>query len=148
MPTTLNAIALPQAPAIYNLSLAAITACTTRAPTATAGLAAAGIFQLVPPTTNGVRIDKILVKGCASAIGGATVAMTVTIWEWDGTNAFPIDEILITAVTPSAVVASYQGQTSYSNLVLPATHALYASVSVTTTAAANALALTATGATY
>lgn len=148
MAVTQNVIVLPQSPIIYNLSLAAVTACTTRAPTATAGLGGANIFLLVPATTNGVRIDKILAKGCSTSFVAATVAQTITIWEWDGVTAFPIDEMLVTAVTPSTVVASYQGQVAYTNFVLPATHALYASTSITTTAATTALCLSATGALY
>lgn len=148
MAVTANSIVLPQSPNIWNLSLAAVTACTTRAPTATAALAAANIFVLVPTTTNGVRIDKILAKGCSNSFVAATVAQTITIWEWDGTNAFPIDELLVTAVTPSTTVASYQGQIVYTNFVLPATHALYASTSITTTAATTALCLSAVGANY
>lgn len=148
MAVTTNAIILPQAPQVWNLSLAAVTACTTRAPTATASLAGANIFLFVAATTNGCRVDKILVKGCSTSFVAATVAQTVTIWEWDGTTAFPIDELLITAVTPSTTVASFQGQTVYTNLVLPATHALYAATSITTTAATTALCLTATGALY
>jgi len=148
MAVTQNSIVLPQAPIIYNLSLAAVTACATRAPTATASLAGANIFLLVPTTTNGVRIDKIFAKGCSTSITAATVAQTITIWEWDGITAFPIDELLVTAVTPSTTVASYQGQVVYTNFVLPPTHALYASTSITTTAATTALCLSATGATY
>lgn len=148
MAVTQNVIVLPQGPIIYNLSLAAVTACTTRAPTATAGLGGANIFLLVPTTTNGVRIDKILAKGCSTSFVAATVAQTITIWEWDGVTAFPIDEMLVTAVTPSTTVASYQGQVAYTNFVLPATHALYASTSITTTAATTALCLSATGALY
>lgn len=148
MAMTLNAVPAPQAPYMVNLSLAAVTACATRAPTATASLAGSNIFLLVPTTTNGVRIDKILVKGCSNSFTAATVAQTVTIWVWDGTTAYPIDELLVTAVTPSTTVASYQGQANYSNFVLPSTWALYASTSITTTASTTALCVTATGATY
>jgi len=148
MAVTLNAVPTPQAPAVYNLSLAAVTACTTRAPTAFASLTGANIFQIVPPTTNGVRIDKILAKACSNSFVAATVAQTITIWECDGVTAFPIDELLVTAVTPSTVVASYQGQVNYTNFVLPATHSLWASTSIATTAATTALCLSASGATY
>lgn len=148
MPVTANSTILPQGPSIANLSLAAVTACTTRAPTATAGLAAANIFLLVPPSANGTRVDKILAKGCSTSMTAPTAAQTITIWEWDGVTAFPVDEMLVTVVTPSTTVASYQGQLSYTNYVLPATHALYASTSVTTTAATTALSLTAMGAVY
>lgn len=138
----------PAAPYVASASLTAITACTTRAPTATAGLAAANIIVLVPVSTNGIRVDMIQVKGASSSFTAATVAQTVTIWEWDGTTAWPIDEILVTAVTPSTSVASFLGQKSYTNLVLPATHALYVSTSITTTASTTALVATAFGGAY
>jgi len=148
MAVTLNSVVLPQGPNVWNLSLAAVTACTTRAPTATASLAGANIFLLVPTSTNGARIDRITVKGCSTSFVAATVAQTVTIWEWDGTTAFPVDELLVSVVTPSTSVASYQGQSVYGNFVLPASHALYASTSITTTAATTALALSAFGSVY
>ena len=145
----------PLLPYIVNASLAAVTACTTRAPTATASLAAANISLLVPAgasqtpaSTAGTRIDKIQVKGCSSSFTAATAAQTVTIWEWDGTTAWPIDEILVTLVTPSTTVASFYGANSYSNLVLPVLHALYISTSITTTASTTALCVTAFGGTY
>jgi len=145
---TPNSVIQPQAPAIYNLSLSAVTACATRAPTAFASLGAANIFQIVPTTTNGVRVDKILIKGCSTSITAATVAQTVTVWECDGVTAFPVDELLVTAVTPSTTVASYQGQSAYINFVLPATHSLWLSTSITTTAATTALCASALGSTY
>jgi len=148
MAVSTNSLILPQGPMVWNLSLAAVTACTTRAPTATASLAGANIFLLVPTTTNGARVDRITVKGCSSSISATSAAQTVIIWEWDGVTAFPIDELIVTAVVPSTTVPSYQGQTVYTNFVLPATHALYAATTVTTTAATTALCLSALGATY
>ncbi len=134
-------------PYAVNLSLAAVTACATRAPTATASLTGANIFLFVPTSTSGVRIDQIRVKGCSSSITAATVAQMVTIWEWDGITAFPIDEILVSPITPStSTVASFQIIQSYSGLVLPPTHALYASTTITTTASTTALACSAFGA--
>src|SRR5450631_3406874 len=121
MAVTPNSIVTPQTPYAVAASLAAATACATRAPTATASLAGANIFALMPVTTNGVRIDRIYVKACSSAIGAATAAQVVTIWIWDGTTAWVFDEILVTVVTPSVTVASFQTFTVYSNLVLPAT---------------------------
>lgn len=135
-------------PYVVSASLAVATACTTRAPTAVAGLAAANIFLLVPTSTSGVRIDQIRIKGASSSISAATVAQTVTIWENDGVTAWPIDEILITATTPSTTAASFQVQSVYSNLSIPATHSLYMSTSVTTAAATTALSVTATGGLY
>lgn len=135
-------------PYVASASLAAVTACATRAPTAVAGLAAANIFQLVPASTNGVRIDQIRIKGCSNSITATTAAQTVTIWESDGVTAWPIDEIAVTALAPSTTVPSFQTQSVYSNLSLPATHSLWMSTSVTTTAATTALSVTAVGGLY
>ena len=68
---------------------------------------------------------------------------------WDGTSAFLIQEILVTAVTPSTTVAAFT--TTYTfpiPLNLPAAFALYASVAVTTTAGGTALMVTAYGGAY
>ena len=139
----------PVAPYAVSVSLAAVTACATRAPTVTASLAAANIIAFVPVSTNGVRIDQIQVKACSSAITSASAANIVMIWVWDGTTAWIYDEILVTAVTPSAsAVASFVGSKSYTNLVLPATWAMYASVGVTTVANTTALSVQAFGGTY
>jgi len=138
----------PATPYAVSASLAAATACTTRGPTATASLAGANILAFVPVSTNGLRIDLIQVKACSTSFVAATVAQTVTIWMWDGTTAYPIDELLVTAVTPSTSVASFTTSKSYTNLVLPSTFALYMSTSITTTAATTALAVQAFGGAY
>jgi len=148
MPVTATPI-FAQTPYQKTLSLAVITACTTRAPTATASLAAANITAFVPISTNGLRIDSIQVNGCSSGISVASVANVVGIWLWDGTTAFLINEILTTAVTPSATAVAYTGTLTFPQpLNLPAAFALYASVSVTTTAAGAALQVTAFGGAY
>ena len=137
-----------QAPLIGVADMSAVTACTTRGPTATAGLAAANIFQLLTTTTNGARVDKIRVKASSTSFTAATAAATVTIWIWDGTTAYPFDEILITALTPSTTVASYSAETNYTTLQLPSTYKLYCSTSVTTTAATTAFVVEAFGGAY
>jgi hypothetical protein len=129
-------------------SLAAATACTTRGPTVTASLSGANILAFVPISTNGLRIDSIQVKACSTSITAATAANIVGIWLWDGTTAYLYDELLVTAVTPSTSVASFVTSKSYTNLVLPSTFALYASVTVTTTAATTALSVQAFGGAY
>jgi hypothetical protein len=146
MAATPNSIITAQSPTIANISLAAVTACTTRAPTATASLAAANIVAFVPTSTNGCRVDSVSFKGCSSSFVAATVAQTITIWEHDGTNAYPIKEIVTTAVTPSTTVASYESGDIPLGIVLPATHSLYVSTSITTTANTTALCGTAKGA--
>lgn len=136
-----------QTPYSVSLSLTAQTACTTRAPTATASLAAANIIQFVPTSTNGCRIDYIKVVAASSAITSATAANLVQIWNWDATNAYLIDEIPVSAVTPSATAAGFTTIYAYANgLYLPAANRLYASVTVTTVANTTALTATAFGA--
>jgi hypothetical protein len=149
MATTPNSIITPQGPLLAPVSLAAVTACATRAPTSVASAAGANIFQ-VPATitSNGCRIDRIYVKGVSSSITAATVAQTVTVWVSDGTTVWPIDEILVTAVTPSTTVASFQTFNTYTGLLLSSTQSLWVSTSITTTAATTALDVIATGAVY
>ena len=138
-----------QTPYAKTLTLAAQTACTTRGPTATASLAGANITAFVPVSTNGLRIDSFQVNGVSTAIGRASVANVVGIWLWDGTTAYLYTEIVTTVVTPSAVAAAYTATyTPALPLNLPAAWALYASVTVTTTAAGSALQVTAFGGAY
>lgn len=146
MTVTANSVITAQAPYAVNVSLAAVTACTTRAPTATASLAAANIIAFVPTSTNGCRIDTVSFKGCSTSFTAATAVQTITIWEWDGTNAYPLKEVITTLVTPSTTVGSYDSGDIPINKVLPASHALYVSTSITTTAATTALCGTAIGA--
>jgi len=146
MATTPNSIITAQAPYVAHASLAAATACTTRAPTATASLAGANILAFVPTSTNGRRIDYVTLKGCSSSFTAPTVAQTVTIWEHDGTTAYPIKEIVVSAVTPSTTAGSYESGPVPLGITLPSTHALYISTSVTTTAPTTALCASAIGA--
>ena len=146
MPVTANPV-FPQTPYSVSLSLTAQTACTTRAPTATASLAGANIIQFVPTSTNGTRIDYIKVVAASSSITSATAANLVQIWNWDGTTAYLIDEIPVSAVTPSTTAAGFSTFYSYANgLYLPSANRLYASVTVTTVANTTALTATAFGA--
>ena len=138
-----------QTPYIVTKTLAAQTATTTRAPTATANLAAANIVAFVPTSTNGCRIDSIQVNACGTSISTINAANTVMIWQYDGTTAFMIQEISVTAVTPSATTPSFT--TTYVfpiPLNLPSTSSLYVSVGVTTTASGTALQATAFGGLY
>lgn len=149
MATTPNSIITPQGFMAAPLTLAAVTACTTRAPTAVGSAAAANIFQ-VPGTvtSNGGRLDKILIKGVSTSITAATVAQTVTVWLSDGTTLWPIDEILITAVTPSTTAASGQFFNNYDRINYPSTASIWISTSITTTASTTALDVMVFGAAY
>ena len=147
MPASTTPI-FPNVPYAVNGSLASATACTTRAPTPTASLAAANITLLCPATTNGLRVDKIAVQACSNSIAAATVAQTVLIWMWDGTNAYVVDEFVVTAQAPSATATAFRLEKSYSNLVLPAAFALYHSTTVTTTSSTTALSTQVFGGAY
>lgn len=138
----------PQTPFVISTSAAAKAACTTRAPTVTASLAAANIFEITPVSANGRRIDKIQVNANSTAITSATAANLVGIWAWDGTTAYLIDEITVTAVTPSTTVASFTTNKVYTDLVLPAAFKLYASLTVPTTASTTALQISVFGGDY
>ena len=138
----------PVAPYAAFTDLSAVSACTTRAPTATASLAAANIFQLTAASTNGLRIDTIRVKGSSTSITAPTAAQTVMIWHWDGTKAWPLQEIAITLTTPANNVASFEGVATFTDLVLPPTHCLYVSTTITTTASTTALVVKASGGAY
>jgi hypothetical protein len=148
MPVTATPI-FAQAPYMACTTLAVQTACTTRGPTVTANLAAANIIQIVPTSTNGLRIDSIQVNACSTAFTSATAGNIVGIWVWDGTTAFLFTEILVTAITPSTTVAGFTTTLTFANpLVLPSTFKLYASVSVTTTASTTALQVSVMGGSY
>ena len=138
-----------QTPYVKTLSMAAQTACSTRAPTATGSTTLAQIIAFVPVSTNGLRIDSIQVNACGTGITTANAANVVGIWADDATNAYLITEILVTAVTPSATAAAFT--TTYTfpiPLNLPAAFTLKASVGVTTTAGGTALQVTAFGGAY
>lgn len=146
MAVTPNSVITAQTPYAITASLAAVTACSTRAPTATAGLAAANIVALVPTSTNGRRIDAFSIKACSSAFTSATAVQTVTIWMHDGTTAYPIKEVVTTLVTPSTTVASYDSGLIPLGVTLPSAFSLYMSTSITTTASTTALCVSAYGA--
>lgn len=147
MANTANSIISAQAAFLGHCNLAAVTACTTRGPTATASLAAANIIiALAANATADQKISKIAIKGISTSFTAPTAAQIVGIWHWDGTTAYLVDEILVTLVTPSTTVASFHGEELFDDFTLPATHALYMSVSITTTAATTALQATIHGA--
>lgn len=148
MSNTANSVMSPQAAILGHCNLAAVTACTTRGPTATASLAGANIvIALAANASADQKISKIGIKGISTSITAPTAANIVGIWHWDGTNAYLMYEILVTVVTPSAsAVASFYAEQLFDDFVLPATHALYMSVGVTTTASTTALQATIHGA--
>lgn len=146
MANTPNSIISPQNAVLGHASLAAVSACTTRGPTATAGLAAANITVLIPTVTADTRVSKIGLKGISTSITAATAAQLVGLWDWDGTTAYLVKELEVAAKTPSTTVPSFELETQFDDLVLPVGHAMYVSTTVTTTASTTALGVTAHGA--
>jgi len=142
----------PIRPAAYSASLVSASACTTRAPTAHATLSGGGTpnfaVALVPVTSDGMRVDTIQVQAASTSISSATVAQTVLIWRSNGTTGVVIDEIQVTAVTPSTTVPAFSVTRSYSNLALASTDTLWVSTTVATTASSTALCVTASGGVY
>lgn len=125
------------------------TACTTRAPTVTASLAAANIFALggVAPTA-GRRIDYFKIKGASSSVTAPTAAQIVTIWLHDGTTAYPLTEINVSLVTPSTTNGSFEITVPFIGGSIPSGYTLYASTTITTTASTTAFVVRAEGGDY
>ena len=138
----------PLTPYCGNLSLDSVSACTTRAPVATASLSANNIFEFVSTSTNGRKIDRIQVQANSTSVTAASTPQIVQIWIWDTTKAYLIDEIVITSVTPSTTSVAFVTSKAYTNLVLPPTYKLFASTTVATTSSTNAIQLTAFGGDY
>ncbi len=148
MANTANSIISAQNAVLGHANLAAVSACTTRGPTVTASLAGANIVVCVPTVSTDTKITKVALKAISTSITAATVAQLVGLWDWDGTTAYMVKELAVTAVTPSTTVASFESDTVYDDFTLPAGHALYVSTTVTTTASTTALGVTAHGASY
>ena len=138
----------PATPYAITANLSAVSACTTRGPTATAGLAAANIILLCPASASGRRVDRITVQASSTSITAPTAAQIVGLWMWDGTTAFLIDEFATSVVTPSTTAPSFTTTRTYTTLVLPAAFALYVSTTITTTASTTALTVSLFGGDY
>lgn len=146
MANTGNNVITPQNAGLFNANLAAVTACTTRGPTATAGLAAANIVVCVPAVASDFKISKVAVKGISTSMTAPTAAQLVGLWHWDGTTAYLLKEVSVSLVTPSTTAGSLESEMIFDDFVLPAGDALYVSTTITTTSATTALNVTAHGA--
>lgn len=122
MPVSTNPI-FPQSPMIGRATLTSPTAITSRANiTGTTGLT-----QLTPTSTNGKRLDWIRVISKGTSSSGL-----LFLWAYDGTTSTLIDEIPITAVTPSTTAAAFKSDTSYvaAGLNTQPTYQFFVSVTV------------------
>jgi len=134
MAVTPNSIITPQNPYCKFADLTAATGLTSRAPIT----GTTGTVELATTSAAGMQVASIQVKAASSA-QSATVAQIVYIWEFDGTTSWLVDEIVVSAQTPSTTAVSFQVKNYYSGWTIPATHSLRASTSVTTLANTTAL---------
>lgn len=113
----------PQTPISTAIAVSA-TANTSRAPST--GFPTNGVLISPNTNTNGVRVDKIMVNAT-----GTTLAGIICIWLFDGTTAWIIDEILVSAVTANTnSTVGFQTSRSYADLVLAPGCKLYATSQV------------------
>ena len=138
----------PKTAILKSLALTTQSACTTRAPTPTASLAAANIVELLGTGAEMRQIDWIEVVAASSAIGASTSEMLVQIWVWDGTTAFLRYEIQVNARLPGVSSPAFSRKLSFDDFTLPKTHKIFVSVTVATTASTNALTATLSGGEY
>lgn len=112
-----------QSPLIGSATLTSPSAITSRANIA----GTTGLVALTPVSTNGKRIDWIRVIA-----KDTTSAGYLTVWLYDGTTSKVIDEIAVTAATPSATVTPFKGDQSYASngLNLQPTYQLYVSSTI------------------
>lgn len=87
--------------------------------------AAAGLVELITAGTAGTKITEIGYKA-----QGTTVAATLFIvrTDADGSNKKLIDEIMVSAVTPSNTVPSGTGSKTYSDFQLKAGQKIYVGI--------------------
>lgn len=122
MPMTSTPI-FPQTPLLEVASLTSPTPVTSRANiTGTTGL-----VLLVGTSVNGKRVDSITVKSKGtSSLGGI-----LSIWLLNGGTSYLWDEIELSSLTPSTVVASMAITKKYTDINLAATsESLYISTTV------------------
>jgi len=80
----------------------------------TSRTAPTNVGTLFTAGSNGSRIDEINITAA-----GASTANVVRIFIYNGTTYFLLQEILITAITPSASVASFSTAITFNSLVIP-----------------------------
>jgi hypothetical protein len=70
---------------------------------------------------SGSRIDEINIIATAT-----TTAGVVRLWIYNGTTYYLFEEILVSAITPSTTVATYNTTLTFNNFMLPTGHSLRA----------------------
>jgi len=83
--------------------------------TANTGRDGTGTIGLVfTAGTSGSRIDKVIINAT-----GTTTAGVVRLWLYNDTNYRLLDEVMVTAITPSATVEIYNKALNYQNFFIP-----------------------------
>ncbi len=136
MSNTPNSTISPQNAVLAAVDLTTISACTSRGPTASAGMTAGAINGVIAITTPSAdtKISKVAIKGNSTGITTPNVATIIGIWVLDTVLAKGVlrKEIAVTAVTPnSTTTISAENETLYDDFVVPAG----ASVWITSTVA-------------
>lgn len=82
------------------------------------------IVNVMTGAAAGSRIDRVTIKA-----RGTTTDGMVRLFLWDGTTAFLLTEIPVTAITPSSTVASFETTVEFDGGILlgSTSHALRAS---------------------
>lgn len=71
--------------------------------------------------SNGSRIDEVDITAT-----GTTTAGVVRLFIYTGTTYYLLQEVLVTAITPSTTVATFTSTLTFNNLMLPSGHSLRA----------------------
>jgi hypothetical protein len=70
---------------------------------------------------SGSRIDEINIVST-----GTTTAGVVRLWVYTGSTYYLLQEVMVTAVTPSTTQAVFSSTSTYNNFMLPSGHSLRA----------------------
>ena len=84
-----------------------------------------GLTQVTATTTNGLRVDQIVVT-----LAATSAAASVLIFLYNGTTSWLFDEFVIPAITASNTVAAARISRNYSNLVLGPTDQIFAATTI------------------
>jgi len=80
----------------------------------TSRTAPTNVGTLLTAGASGSRVDEIDI-----AAAGTSTANVVRIFIFNGTTYFLLQEVLITAITPSATVAAFSTAITFNSLVIP-----------------------------
>lgn len=118
----------PQFAATVRCSSAALsTADTARTGTPT------NVVTVFTAGSSGSRIDEVNVVATAT-----TTAGVVRLWIFNGTTYFLLQEIMVSAITPSTTQPVFSSTLTYNNLMLPSGHSLRATTNNSETFAVTA----------